>query len=639
MKKVIILLFIFSIQSSIAQEVITTKAKIKGKVVNSNTGMLIVKTKKEVLAVNPENKTVAWKNKELKKVDMDSYKEIPFTPIVIFEKDPLISSKLLSNAFGTKGVSRIILNSINGKILFNSEKHGFKAVNKTLLIPEQDAILVNGLKKKKVVLALYNYDNGKLIWENDLTKSGFFKAVKEAFLDTEKIMLDKHGDIFWLHNKQLLKINKLTGKIVFHQKDVNTIEMNREKDVVFVFTDKIALKKLNEETAIFAKHTNSMEPVWEAPIKVVGNIKNTIVDNEKMVVITSKGFNVIDSLGEKQWEKPELLPLIRKIVPIEKGYLVVQEKELNFVNTKGKKQWNKSVRISLMPNENPIHLFNEGNKVLYITPSKANIIDLSTGKALDKEIALNDEGFIVRNLRLKKHFFRIWYDQKKQQFPVYNENELYVFNINDSLPKSSFKFNFKGQIPDLDIREKGYFMHCDNKFYLFDFKGNLIYEREYPSNQHRSFFEKAFGLVQDGLGVYTAAIGFVGSQLNQTFKNVLVTKDLGFLSTMASDVYGTYQSYEGTLGKLTKLNVMDFNSSLMQIFSRYKKGQENNNSLLVTVANDKDDTKKIIRLFVDSGDEKLVTKLNEDQDDFIIDQIENRIFFFTKKTITIEKLN
>ena len=149
MKKVIILLFIFSIQSSIAQEVITTKAKIKGKVVNSNTGMLIVKTKKEVLAVNPESKKVAWKNKELKKVDMDSYKEIPFTPIVIFEKDPLISSKLLSNAFGTKGVSRIILNSINGKILFNSEKHGFKAVNKTLLIPEQDAILVNGLKRRK----------------------------------------------------------------------------------------------------------------------------------------------------------------------------------------------------------------------------------------------------------------------------------------------------------------------------------------------------------------------------------------------------------------------------------------------------------------------------------------------------------
>ena len=82
-----------------------------------------------------------------------------------------------------------------------------------------------------------------------------------------------------------------------------------------------------------------------------------------MVVITSKGFNVIDSLGQKQWKKPELLPLIRKIVPIEKGYLVVQEKELNFVNTKGKKQWKKSVRISLMPNENPIHLFNEGEKV------------------------------------------------------------------------------------------------------------------------------------------------------------------------------------------------------------------------------------------------------------------------------------
>ena len=638
MKKIIALLFVFSIQISLGQEVITTKAKIKGKVLNTNTGMILVKTSKEVLAIDPISKKIAWKNKGLKKVDIESYKEIPFTPFVIFEKSPLISSKLLTNALGTKGVSRIILNISNGKILFNSEKYEFKAVNKTLLLPEQNAILVNGIKKKKVVLALYDYNKGKLLWENDLTKEGFFRAVKDAFLDSEKIMLDKQGNIFWLNNKQLLKIDKVSGKIVFQQKDVHTIIMNKEKDILFVSTDKIALKKLNEETAIFAHKTDTMVPIWEEPVKVLGNIKNTIVDNEKMVVITSKGFNVIEKSGKKQWDKSELLPLIKKITPTDKGYLIVQEKELNFINDQGKKAWNRSVKILLMPNENPIHLFSEGEKILYITPSKANIISSLTGEALDKEIKLNTEGFIIRSLKLKKHLFKIWYDKKNKQFPVYNENDFYLFNSNGTLPKPSFTFSFKEEIPYLEIHKDGYFVHCDNKFYFFNFNGDLIYKKEYPSNKHRSFFVKTFGLVQDGLGAYTAALGFVNSQLNQTFKNILVTKDLGFLTTIASDVYGTYQSYEGSLSKLTKMNEIGFNSSLMQIFSRYKKGQDNSNSLLITVANDKDETKKIIRLYINNGNEKLVKVIKENQDDFIVDQIENQIYFFTKKTITIEKI-
>lgn len=638
MRKNILLLLFFWVQISFCQEVINTKTKIKGKVLNSNTGILLVKTKKQISAINPENQKVIWKNNELKKVNLESYKEIPFTPIVIFEKDPLISSKLLSNALGTKGVSRILLNVINGKILFNSEEEEFKAVNKTLLIPEQNGILVDGIKKKKIVLALYNYKSGELIWENDLTKGGFFTAVKEAFLDPENIMLDKQGDIYWLKNKQLLKIDKITGRIVFQQKDVQTITMNATKEVLFVFTDKIALKKLNEETVILAYGTNTMNSLWKEPIKVFGNIRNAVVENEKMVVITSKGFNVIEKSGKKKWEKPELLPLIKKVVPTEKGYLVVQQKELNLIDNKGKKAWEKSVKISLIPNENPIHLFTEGEKLMYITPSKVNVINLLTGKALGKEIELNEQGFITRNLKLKKHFFRVWYDKKNKQFPVYNDDDLYLFNIEKPLAKPSYVFKFKGEIPDLDIREKGYFVHHNNKYYLFNTGGSLIYKKEFPSNNHRSFFDKAFGFVEDGLGVYTAALGFAGSQINQTFKNVLITKDLGFLSNVASNAYGTYQSYQGSLSKLTKMNEVDFNSGLIQVFNRYKKGQENKNSVLVTVVDDKDESSKIIRLSIDNGEESLVKELKENQDDFIVDKIENTIYFFTKRSITVEKL-
>jgi phosphosulfolactate synthase (CoM biosynthesis protein A) len=57
-----------------------------------------------------------------------------------------------------------------------------------------------------------------------------------------------------------------------------------------------------------------------------------------MVVITSKGFNIINiKKGTKKWEQSEPLPLIKKIVPVHQGFLVVQDNYLLKINSKGKK--------------------------------------------------------------------------------------------------------------------------------------------------------------------------------------------------------------------------------------------------------------------------------------------------------------
>ena len=636
MKKIILFLVICSsIQIALSQHTVELSSKIKGKVLNTNTGILLLKTSKEILGINPQHKKVIWRNRSLKKQDLESYQEIPFTPLVIFEKKPLVSSKLLSNALGTKGLSRIILNVINGETLFNSEKEGFIAVNKSMLIPEQKTILVDGVKKKKAVLALYDYNKNEFLWENDLTNSAFFKSVKEALVGSEKIMLDKFGDIYWLKNKYLLKINKTTGEIIFKQKDVHGIDMNTSKDVLFVFTDKLALKKVNEQTAIIAYDTKTMEPIWNNPAEVLGNITRSFVVDERVVVITSKGFNVVNNLGEKQWKIADPLPFIKRVVPAEDGYLVVQEKNLIYINKYGEKAWEKPIKISLSADENPIHLYYEGEYVMYITPSKTNRIHLLTGKELEEEIKFDKSNVVIRNLKLKEHLFKVWYDERKKQFPVYSEHNLYLLNNRKELSKSIFTFEFGKEIPELEIRNIGYFIKCNNKFYLFDFEGALIYKLEYPSNENNSFLDHSFKVVEKGVGAYTAVIGFAGKQVNKTLKNVLITQNFGFITNTASNIYGSYQSYQASINGLTKMNGLDFNSNLTQIFERYKKGKETDN-VLFTV--DEDTVKKIHRLSKDTGSTTILKELGEDQNDFIVDEIEKLIYFFTKKTIIIENL-
>ena len=637
-KLITFLVIICNLQLLVSQQPITTDANIKGKILNNNTGFLLVKTANEMFAIGPEDQKVTWKNEALKKISLDSYQEIPFTPLVIFESKPLVSSNLISKALNTKGVSRTILNVTNGKVLFNTEEAGFRAVYNTLLIPGQEAVLVDGLKDKKWVIGLYNFRNGNQIWEKDLTNSGFFNSVKGALLQKEKILLDRQNNIFWLKNNHFLKLDKSSGETLFEQEGVQSITLSPNKDLFFLFTDKVELKKADQETAIMAFNAASMKPLWEHPILVLGNIVDTAAENEKMVVITSKGFNVIDKSGKKQWEQSEILPLIKKIVPVKSGYLVVQEKFLILIDDQGQKVWEEPVTISLSSEEIPVHIFTKGDDALYITPSKANKLSIATGEKVGEDVILNDASFVTRSLKLKEHPFSVWFDEKRQQFPVFSQNKFYVFNgSSTSNLEPTYTFHFKSGIPDLGIGDKGYFVHHNNKFHFFDFEGSLIYQKEYPANDQTTFFNRAVGSVKKGIGTYTAAVGFAGKQLSQTFKSVLVSQDIGFLSNTVSGIYGTYRSYSGSLSKATKINGIDFSSSLVNVFSRYKKGQQNDDTILVVVPKE-DIGYTVIRLHKETGKEDEMMTIDQKEMDFLIDQIENKIYIFSKKEIRIAYL-
>ena len=72
------------------------------------------------------------------------------------------------------------------------------------------------------------------------------------------------------------------------------------------------------------------------------------------------------------------------------------------------------------------------------------------------------------------------------------------------------------------------------------------------------------------------------------------------------------------------------------IFNRIKTGQKNNRSLIIISAN-KVET-KIIRLDIDSGNEEVIKTIKKTYSNFLVDQIEQQIYFFEKKHVLIEDL-
>jgi hypothetical protein len=442
-----------------------------------------------------------------------------------------------------------------------------------------------------------------------------------------------------LKNRHLLKIDRKTGTIAFEQNGVQSITLN--KDTLFVFSNSIKLKKLNNETAISALSVQSMTEVWKTPVTILGNLVETVIDTDRLIAITSKGFNIINTeTGEKHWEKSESLPLIKKITPVIDGYLVVQEKFLTKVNTEGKKVWENPVRIGYSSSETPIHIFSNESHAMYLTPSFVNVVTLEDGtKIWAEDLILNDADFFSRNLKLDEQNYQVWYDETQEQFPVYNDNELYIFNSKATeTPSSLYTFDFGREAPALKIRENGYFLHQNNRFYLFETSGDLIYKKEYASIQEKAFFNNTLYWGRRGLSTYKAGVGFVSNQINETAKSVLISQDIGFATGTVSSLYGTYNDYKSSRDKYKTLNSLGLGSNLENIFNRLKKEQEDNNTMIIVVPNSEDETNQILRLDIDSGKEENIMVTTNNQSDFIIDQIEEIIYSFGKKTIVITKI-
>ncbi|TXN34977.1 PQQ-like beta-propeller repeat protein [Flagellimonas hymeniacidonis] len=639
LNKISLFIAIIFITCAAAQNRIEFDHRIKEKIINSYTGTLLLKAGDAVHGIDTKTGKVSWKNKGLKKVSFSSYSEIPYTPIVLFEKKALINSRFLSRALRSKGASKKLLNVVTGQMLFDSEKEGFKAVYNTMILPEKKSVLVDGLMDKDFVISLYSYETGKPLWILNTPELEFFKSLKGTFFDDEKILMDSQQNIYWLKNRKLIKIDGQTGKALFERAGISNIAMNSSKNTLFVFSNVLKAEKLNEETIITAFDTKTQEILWNDPVRITGNVVDTRLDKDKLIAITSKGFDIVDvKSGMKKWDESNPLPLIKKIVPLGRGYLVVQDNFLVKIGENGKTAWQQKIKITHSPQENPLYIIVDGQRALYITPSFANAVEIESGNKIWKQdVILNPTGFIGRNLGLSENHFRVWKDRKRDAVQVYASNIFYIFNLSTlDEPISTEKFAFKDYVPSMKIRQNGYFLYGANLFYFIDLSGNLGYEKEYPVSSNHSIFSDLVSLGSKGFGIYSSALGFVGNQMTRTLNTVLVSKDLGPLTDLSSSVLGTYQSYQGSLDSLTTLNRLDLDSNMSSIFSRVETGRKNDGNQIIVV--DKDGEFHIIKMDIDTGEDHIVKKVKNYYSSFLTDQVEQQIYFFEKKCVTIERL-
>lgn len=633
-------LFFFISYCSTAQSPIAIDGKIKAKIINQNNGHLLVATSKATYGINPKTREILWENKKLKNVIFSTYQELADTPLVLFEKKTLINSKFLSRLFNTKGPSFIIINSETGTQFFDSAELGYKSVVNLEFYPRDQSILFSGVKNKNLFLCRLDLNNKSKLWEIKLGNNDILKASKREFFGHENFFRNISGDIFWVLDGKLLKINAEDGKILSETKRVKDIGYQPKNDLLFCFTESINATKANKETALTAYKSESMTFAWNDTIKVYGKIKNALIQDDQLILITQVGFDALDLItGQKQWHKKEKLPLIKTIIPsYDNEYLVIQDQFLIKIDSRGKKVWNKPVKIFKTDDIGMHYIEQNENHILSITPSFMHKINPETGKNLwHKPKTLNNSTYAERSLELSNNRYRVWFDNKEQAFLIYSNSNLFYTKINDTLqPKLLHTFPYK-EIPKLELRENGYFFHQNNNFIFFDKNTRKKYDTLLTKMIKPSFVNSSKKLGKQGYRIYKATLGLIPKQIDNTLKSVLVSQDVGIFTSSTSYIYGSYHNYTSLYSDFTNIPDIDMNSYLEEKFRIRKKGRTDIDfHIFATPADEKLHFKLLVK---ESGKVRDLSSVKLNSKDIIIDQQEQLVYMFEKNKITIIALD
>lgn len=632
----ICIIFFLLAFSFTAQNKIDIKGKVKAKIINQNSGNLLVSTSKATYGINPKEKELLWKSKKLKKVVFPTYLELGETALVLLEKKPLINSKFLSKLLNTKGASFIIINSETGAHSYDSAKLGYKSIYNLEFFPRDNSILFTGIKRKSLYLCRLNLSDKSKNWEIKLADNKFIKAARRQLLNSDYLIRNQKGSIFWVFDNTLSVINADNGQVISEFKNVNHIKYEPNNDVLISFKENINITKANKETSILAYQSDTMNLIWDKPVKIFGKIKNSILSDGKLIVITQTGFNIIDiKTGDKLWKKSDNLPLIETVIPTQdQKYLIIQGQYLLKIDNEGHKVWKNPVKIFKSDDAGIYFIKSKDNILMSITPSFIHKINSKTGELIwDKPKTLNTSTYAERSFKLFNNNYRVWIDKKEDGFLIFSNTNLYRIRIGDTLkPRLIHTFKEK-EVPRYERKSNGYFFHQNSNFIYLNEAFSKVYDTTLTKMMKPSLLNSTASLGKQGYNIYKATLGFIPKQIDHAFKSALVTTNAGIFSSSSAFVYGNYHNYTTLYSDLTSLPKFDVGSYLEDAFKTLKKDKRDNNTYLFVTS--EEDISHFYSLDKKTGEIIKLISLEVKSKDILIDQNVKVAYIFYKDKIEI----
>ncbi|MBN9295802.1 MAG: PQQ-binding-like beta-propeller repeat protein [Filimonas sp.] len=439
MKKILLSVGLLISAASMAQrqadKVITFDQNIDNIVLHPLTGQVILKEKEAIISYNPETKQQDWK---VTKEDIGKLSTAAKAGNVISDINSGDLSKLFGSADKVSFISEspyiraiidnkdVIINSFNGKVLFNSATKNYRIVQSENL-PREKKLLFVATDNKKMFCILYDLETSTEIWTTELASvESFMKQFSLSFNKGKAGAKDKlistDQDIYTSINARLYKLDKTSGKLYWSTDFDLTNFFISQSDKNIIIT-KNAGGLLSSKQAVNVIDASNGSLIWKDDI--TGKYISYIEDwNDRILIAYSKGFNFYNyNDGKKTWKKDAKGDDIKKVIPIDMDYLYISDKDMNLINNNGESQWKKTIEICDKADE-PVYYLGkvDNNRVFYLTATLGNMVDYSSGKKIWK-----------KNIEFDKDRALLYsFDETSKSFIVFNDKKLYKFDPNSS---------------------------------------------------------------------------------------------------------------------------------------------------------------------------------------------------------------
>ncbi len=409
-----------------------------------------------------------------------------------------------------RGSSYAIIDVQKGAVLMSS-KQSEAFVFSHFYIPEIQSVIMplyankeGTVQEKSVAMGLFSLKDRNFTWKTELSDGGKFIKIFNAFDfgNYEKVSprIDANGDVYLYLTGYLMKLDHASGKLVWGRDSskygVNDFFVSDNGKYLIQLTKAKGLGGLaGLKVNIMVADAKTGVNLWKEPIKI--KTPNFFEDwGDAFLLASYNGFNVHNYVDfEKKWKKGPK-GQTKRVIKTDGRYIFIEDTDMHFILENGEKKWKKKAEISDNKEDLIFALDEYDSKIVFVTSTYANIVDRNTGKLIwKKNLKFNEKRPVIP-----------FYDEASGNYYIYNDEELFKFNIRSTERPDEFstvKIKKEKEINNFKLRSNGDFVISgEREIAIIGSDGVPKLQKYYPEAGNRRLFKSMMvaGSIVSGIG-------------------------------------------------------------------------------------------------------------------------------------------
>ncbi len=609
LKYLVVVTLVLSVTSLNAQKAETPDHNYElGAKINEMTitegGTVVVATNDGLVGIKPGQDGLLFNFTDYGRVKPEELNFIPKAPYVVVGQTSFVGMQTKS----------AVIDYMSGKVLFSTEKNGWKAIGMSQVLMPANKLIVSGQRKAKEkyaqAVAIYDLNTGEQI--SFYTFKGSRQAMGTPLVLSDGVVIPT--------TKGLMKIDMASGNVLWENELKNIgwmVADDTEKDI-YAF----ASTSNKKNTKIYKIGANGAS-TWADERKVKGSISNFQILPQGLAVVSdvaggsgtfaaaseSKIALLSASNGDDLWEKaPKTKGYVQHFYIMDDGILFgIREGGINKISYDGKTLFKKPLKTG----ENILTMATTPQGLIYITSEDANIVNLETGDQVWKKPLKFKRADVVTSD----------YDKKNDRYLITADEKLYSIDANSGTSELLTEADFDGKEDptSVEVRDGGILLASDQNMMMLDWNGDTSWH-EYKRAPGKS----AFGAILAGVTAVAAATASASASYQA--------------NTRERNRIGQYTARGDRLNNLSSGMSSAAGASVAEMLKRFKATSATQNSQFVLTK--LDDGVGLVKLNKDTGDVEKEIVLKDKKPEYQVDEFGGYLYYkVNDKTIYAYNLN